>query len=343
MKPLSSKTLEKKYAELGLSKEKIALLHDYYNCFANLYGIIMVREAWDVFRHYEGVGLIHKKDFVAFSGIVQRESGHLYSILELKDVYSDETTDDPAFRLIVHNDLIGQGHGKYSLLYDTEELQSDKPLYLPNEKRVFLSYTKDQFYLSDVGKRMVQFLSKLKSNGKYKDSRGTVKGEILDINGDPVAGKCLSDFILYTQTEQFEIEYFKSEAQKERLHREYKTTALEKIKERIRLELQTGDYSISNPVESLRYLVEYMDRELGVKLTISQMERFISLHTDLNNYSHLWLNCGWSPFEMSRQFGHGKPTSISIGPNMKKMFESGDMDRAEFERMMKGLGINITD
>lgn len=61
MKPLSQKTLEKKYAELGLSQKNIALLHDYYNCFANLYGIIMVKEAWDIFRHYEGVGLLHKK------------------------------------------------------------------------------------------------------------------------------------------------------------------------------------------------------------------------------------------------------------------------------------------
>ena len=57
-------------------------MHDYYNCFANLYGVIMVKEAWDIFRHYEGIGLIHKKDFIAFSGIVQREPGHLYSIFE---------------------------------------------------------------------------------------------------------------------------------------------------------------------------------------------------------------------------------------------------------------------
>ena len=114
MKPLSQKTLEKKYAELGLSQKNIALLHDYYNCFANLYGIIMVKEAWDIFRHYEGVGLLHKKDFVAFSGIVQREAGHLYTILELKEVYSEETSQAPADRLIVHNDLICPGYGKHS-------------------------------------------------------------------------------------------------------------------------------------------------------------------------------------------------------------------------------------
>ncbi|MCR5653676.1 MAG: hypothetical protein K6F88_07720 [Ruminococcus sp.] len=343
MKPLSSKTLEKKYAELGLSKEKLSLLHDYYNCFANLYGVIMIREAWDIFRHYEGVGLVRKKDFVAFSGIVQREAGHLYSVLELKDVYSDETTDDPAFRLIVHNDLIGHGYGKYSLLYNTVEGQSDKPYYLPDDKREFLSFKEDQFYLSAFGKRMVQFLNKLKSNGKFKNYHGEIKGEILDINGNHVKGKHLSDFVFYTQDEQFDIDYHKSEAQKERLRQEYKTSALEKIMERIRLEIQTGGYFSSSPVETIQFLTEYMDRELGVELTLEQLKNFINLHTSLNNNSHLWLNCGWRPFDMSRQFGRGKPTSISIGPNMRTMFENGDLDRNEFERMMKKLGIDITD
>ncbi len=129
MKPLSSKTLEKKYSELGLSKEKTDLLGEYFLCFSNLYGVISVRDAWDVFRHYEGVGSVHKRDFVFFSGIVQRESGHPYSILELKEVYSGETTTDPLDRLIVNNKLIRSGYGKFMLIYTTEELQSDKEYY----------------------------------------------------------------------------------------------------------------------------------------------------------------------------------------------------------------------
>ena len=72
MKPLSPKSLEKKYAELGLPKAKTDLLHDYFLCFANLYGMLEVREAWNVFKHFEG-NKIRKKDFIAFSGIVQRD------------------------------------------------------------------------------------------------------------------------------------------------------------------------------------------------------------------------------------------------------------------------------
>ena len=343
MKPLSSKTLEKKYAELGLTEKKIVLLHNYYNCFANLYGIITVKEAWDIFRHYEGVGLLHKKDFVAFSGIVQREAGHLYSILELKDVFSGESSQAPADRLIVHNDLIRPGYGKYTLLYKTEEHQVDKPYYLPDERQEFLSFTEDRFYLSDIGKQMVVFLGNLKTDGIFKNNQGKRKAKILDIDSNPVKGKRLSDFVFYTQSEQFDIEYHKKEAIKERLRQEYRITALDKLLRRIRIELQTGGYIRTSPADTIRYLVDYMDEELGVSLSMSQLEKFVNLHTNLNNYSHLWLNCGWSPHELSRMMGRGKPQSISIGPNMKKMFESGEMDRAKFEQKMKELGIDILE
>ena len=106
MKPLSPKTLERKYAELGLSKAKIDLLRNYFLCFANLYGILEVREAWDVFKHYEG-NKIRKKDFIAFSGIVQREPDLPFSVLELNEVFTDEPAGKPDMRLIVNNDLIG--------------------------------------------------------------------------------------------------------------------------------------------------------------------------------------------------------------------------------------------
>ena len=133
MKPLSPKTLEKKYTELRLSQEKIDLLHDYFLCFTNLYGVISVGEAWNIFREYEGTRLLHKKDFVAFSGIVQREPGHPYTVLERKEVYTGETTEDPAKRLIVNNLLIGTGYYKYVLLYNTVDGQMNKPYYLPDE------------------------------------------------------------------------------------------------------------------------------------------------------------------------------------------------------------------
>lgn len=342
MKPLSPKTLQKKYAELGLKQEMISLLHEYYRCFANLYGVITVREAWDVFKHYEGLGLPHKKDFVAFSGVVQREAGLPYSVLELKEVYSGETTESPADRLIVHNDLIGSGHMKWRLIYNTEAHQNGKPYYLPKERAGMLSYTKDRFYQTEAGQRMVRFLSELKTDGRFKDYYGNPCGEILDIDGNPVAGKRLSDFVFYTQDEQFDIEYHKAEWKKERMREKYKTTALDKILSWIRIEIQTGGYILNDSMaETIRFLSEYINNSLGVSLRKRQLEKFIELYTDLNNNSHLWLNCGWSPGGLSEALGRGPVQSISVGPNMKRMLESGELSREEFEKELKALGIKL--
>ena len=221
MKPLSPKSLEKKYAELGLPKAKTDLLHDYFLCFANLYGMLEMREAWDVFKHFEG-NKIHKKDFVAFSGIVQREPDLPYSILELNEVYAEEPAGMSDMRLIVNNDLIGFGYNKFSHIYHLADSSADKPLWLPDSKEELFAFTTDQFYLSPEGKNMAEFLSKLKTDGVFKNYDGKPLGEILDIYGNPVKGKPLSDFVFYTHDEQFTIGYFKSEAKKETLRRLFK-------------------------------------------------------------------------------------------------------------------------
>lgn len=343
MKPLSPKTLEKKYAELGLSQDKIDLLHDYFLCFSNLYGVISVEEAWNVFREYEVLQLLHKKDFVAFSGIVQREPGHPYSVLELKEVYSGETTADPAKRLIVNNRLIGTGYQKYALLYNTVDLQMNKPYYLPAEKASFLANVEDRFFLSPDGKQMVHFLGGLKTDGRYRDLDGKPRGEILDLDGNPAAGKRLSDFICYTQDEQFDIDYAKSEARKEKLRQEYRTTALDKVLYYIFRDIQTGgNLPNESPAETMQFLADFLSQELGVEFTRARMEQFCELYTNLNNHSHLWLNCGWRPDELRRSNPSGLPESISIGPNMKKLFVEGKMDQAAFERQLKELGIKLS-
>ena len=116
MKPLSPQTLEKKYLMLGLPREKTDLLHDYFLCFCHLYGVISLRQAWAVFRHYEGPRFMLKKDFMAFSGIVQREPGLPYSVLDIKEVYPDEPSNNPEDRLIANNRLLSHGYYKFAQL-----------------------------------------------------------------------------------------------------------------------------------------------------------------------------------------------------------------------------------
>ena len=344
MRPQSEKTLNKLYAELGLPKEKTDLLHDYFLCFANLYGVIDVREAWKVFLHYEGAGVVRKKDFVAFSGIAQREPGHPYSILELREVYRAETSVDPLDRLIVNNRLILPGHGKYTLIYNTMHHQCGKSFYKPDEKREFLSHVEDRFFLSPEGEIMVRFLGRLKTNGKRKGFDGKVLGAILDIDGKPVAGKCLRDFVFYTWDEQLEIDYARSETTKERFRSMFRKTALDKLLDLIIIELQTGGYVYnSSMLDFLDIFLDQLDEDFGVSLSDARFETFTALFWNLNNRSHLWLNCGWRPEDLFRSAGGGLPKYFSVGPNLKKEFESGQMDRDEFERQLAALGIKLLD
>ena len=127
LKPLSQKTIEKKYAELGLAKSKIELLHNWFLCFSNLYGVISVKDAWRVFEHYEGYA-VRKKDFVALSGIVQREANLPYSVFELKEIYSEEN-DDPLERMIVNNKLLLPGYNRFIYVYAAVERQGNKAYY----------------------------------------------------------------------------------------------------------------------------------------------------------------------------------------------------------------------
>ena len=121
-KPLSPKTLEKRYAELGLSDEKLQLLHTFFRCASNFYGVLPVSHAWQVFKHYEGLR-VHKKAVVAFSGVAQRDASLPYAIYELRELYSDEPWGDPLDRTIVNKDMVMHGYYRFLYVYNTLENQ----------------------------------------------------------------------------------------------------------------------------------------------------------------------------------------------------------------------------
>lgn len=341
LKPLSPKTLEKKYAELGLSEVKIKLLHTYFRCFSNLYGLIMLREAWEIFKHYEGLA-VHRKDFVAFSGIVQREAGLPYSVYELKEVYSDETSEAPLDRLVVNKDLVLSGYNRFIYLYALHERQASKPYYLP-EKSVFLSFVEDRFYLTAQGKALAGFIKNLRSGGTMRKFDGTPAGPLLDLDGRHVAGKKLSDIVIYTWPEQFELNNCKNEQKRQALAAAYAVAAADKILRRIRLYTMTGgafDYSMS---EELDLWVNKLFREYDVSLSGKQFQRLCTLYQSLNNNSNLWLNCGWTPHDLFHREGPHLPKALSIGRNMSKMFDSGELDREEFQRELAKFGITMQE
>ena len=88
-KPLSQKTLDKMYKESGLSKEKIEFLGKLFDGAAALYGIITLKDLWNVYKEYAEIVpaiRLHRKDIIAFSSIARREE-HDYYIYEIDELY----------------------------------------------------------------------------------------------------------------------------------------------------------------------------------------------------------------------------------------------------------------
>ena len=56
----------------------------------------------------------------------------------------------------------------------------------------------------------------------------------------------------------------------------------------------------------------------------------------------LWQNCGRRPDELRCGTASGMPDTLLIGPNLKKLFEEGKMDRKEFEQELRKLGIELS-
>ena len=110
------------------------------------------------------------------------------------------------------------------------------------------------------------------------------------------------------------------------------------------MQIQTGGYlPDQGPAETMRRFEDFLSQKLGVEFTAAQMQQFFELYVNLNNRSHLWQNCGWQPDELARGGTSGLPETISIGPNMKKLFEEGEMDQAAFEQQLKKLGIKLSE
>ena len=293
-KPLSPKTLEKKYAELGLSDTKLQLLHTFFRCVSNFYGVLPLSDAWEIFKHYEGLG-VHKKDFVAFSGVAQRDSSLPYAIYELKEVYSDETSEAPLDRLIVNRDMVMHGYYRFLRVQHTLGKQYDQPFFEPMKEK-FLSFAEDRFYLTPQGKAMADFIGGLRTGGTRRKRDGEVVGPMLDLNGEPALGKRLSELLYRTWNEEVEIDIFKRESEKRRLERESAALAADKVLRRMRVDILTG---YMEPNDEFELLLRILDKDYDVQLSKKQRDKFLRLFMELYLKSNLWQLGGWTVLELS--------------------------------------------
>lgn len=310
-KPLSPKTLEKRYAELGLSDAKLQLLHTFFRCASNFYGVLPVSNAWQVFKHYEGLR-VHKKDFVAFSGVAQRDASLPYAIYELRELYSDEPGGAPLDRTIVNKDMVMHGYYRFLYVYNTLENQRRQSFLVPDQE-IFLSFAEDRFYLTPQGKAMVDFIGGLRAGGTQRRWNGEVIGPMLDLNGEPALGKRLSGLLYRTQSEEFEIDISKRESEKRRLERESAALAADKVLRRMRVDIMTG---FMEPDEEFDLQVRILNEDYDVQLSKKQTDKFRRLFMDLYLQSSLWQLGGWtavSLFYSGAAYGpERRPTSEKV-------------------------------
>ena len=194
-RPLSEKTLKKRYAESGLTATQVDFLHRFFLAGINLYGAATISDLWEVYKELRTkvntIPAMHKKDFVIFSGIVQREDVPYY-ILEINEIYSAEPQKDTN-RFVVNRDLVGSGIDKYINLYGLDKNQINKPFYVPVD---FMEYGQQR--VTDDERRLLAFLGNLKVTAK--------EYELPNKQIIPCAhvGEKLKDFDFLSQDEQFE-------------------------------------------------------------------------------------------------------------------------------------------
>lgn len=103
---------------------------------ANLYGVISLRDALAVIRHFSPRTPLTDEEFLAFAEIARHECEE-YWILGLEELYIDAPVSDPLDREIIHLLLFDSEDDRY---HATLRNQADKPLYMPESKEALLAY-----------------------------------------------------------------------------------------------------------------------------------------------------------------------------------------------------------
>ncbi len=304
-KPLSKKTIEKMFA--SWDKKTVDTLHMYYEAFADLYGMIQLKEAWKIFKQFEPK--IHKKQFMEFSDIVRREDVKYY-IYEIDELFSMEKRI-VGERYIVNKALVSYGYGKFSEIYLLDEEQYDKPYYA---KEDLLEVSKNRLYDSELRKYI--------ANMRFTEGEN--------------AGKLFSEAIFLTDTEKFDLEYFKGESKRKLIRQKADKPFSEKLMNAIVDYMEFSDNVVS---EVIRYLAEN-----GYTFeSEEEIQKFVSLIQTFNNKSHLWRNCGHTPEGLFSAHKNPFPPAIGFGPGLQKAFSDGDIEKDELVRYLNDLGIDVVE
>lgn len=326
-KPLSEKSLARLYAQSGLTQPQTDYLHGLFRACANLYGAIELRDMWLIHQGQKNAPSIRRKDLLAFSAIARREEAPYY-VFEIDELYSEEKRTDLS-RMVVHRDLIGTGYGRLARFYILMEEAGQYGYYQPED---ILAYVDPKPSEEETALRA--FLDELK----------VTAATCVPPYGDPYPcehrGQKLGEFSFLTRDERSEAEIMaRNKAEYAAFLRWNEGTEAEKLFRHFRnvelIHSREFNMNIKNFLSELT--------EVGAELSMEEMNELLQLLMNYHNNTRVWCMCGWSPTEMMRMSPPSMPESISIGPNMKKMFESGELNRDEFMEKIRKLGIKVIE
>ena len=332
-KPLSEKSLQKQYAELNLSNEKIDFLKQFILACTNLYGRIAIRDIWEVYKELAEITSIPKikrTNIIRISEILRREELP-YLVYDVDELYCEEPRESLS-REFVSKYLVGRGQGKFRWYYYVAESQACHDYYVPEN---LLSFA--QMPATEQEQSLLEFIGKLKVTAKEFKSR---YGKILKC--PDCKGKTLDSFSFMNDMETFEYRYAKGEIQgvkgnskeAQRLWEENNSRPeSKKIIDQIKWYGNIGHVSSA---EIIQYILEELG-ETGVELTELQLKKLTEGIIDLHNYSHLMCIGGWRPVDLVKQTG--MPTAISFGPGIKKAIAEGTLNKAELVKTIKNMGL----
>ena len=332
-KPLSEKTIKRLYADAKITESEQEFLHKFALACSNLYGIISVRDMWEVYKvlvkkNYWPV--LQRKDFIAFSSIARREELP-YRFYEMDEIYTEEkrTVLD---RELINTDILCGMYYNFARYYDLVELQADKGFYTPDN---FLDYAEP--VPNEYEKRLKKFLNSLRSTDRK------INGEKGVLISNPHLNKTLKEFSFLTADDRFDLDYYgQSKRHQSIIDKILEDTKIPESAKLLRNITSAIQYGI--PLTGLLECILDELQEVGVSLNERKLQEFVNLMYEYNNNSHLMCNRGWTPEELFMQQRQAAPfakPAIVIGDNMRKMIESGELDGDELKEMLREKGFTV--
>lgn len=338
-KPLSQKTLDRMYKESGLSDEKIEFLRKLFDGAAALYGIISLKELWEVYREYAGKVAtlrIHRKDITAFSSIARREI-HDYYVYEIDELYKEEPRILEE-RIIVYREIMDIVNKQ--VFYVVENETYNKPFYVPENLLELKGHV-----VSEEEKELIHFIENLRADSPVLVDRWKKNLS----RPSPHQGKKLKDIHCLTYYDQLFLNSITSGSEnglskyqerqlKEFWDRKSGTTA-ENIFAFLRICVFTGWLPLTRLIPMVIDDLE----DVGVNLNDKESEKLLSLITKFNNRSHLYTNRGWTPDELGKSSmkDYKGPINISFGPGIQQSIKEGNFSLDELMAKMKEMGFNV--